>query len=124
MNLKKNLNKIRERRKNRARAKIFGVSECPRFSVFRSGRYTYGQLIDDEARKTLISASTREFSSSNKKQLSKQSKQNLAEKLGELIAKKAAEKNIKKAVFDRGWRKYHGRVKAVAEGARKEGLQF
>lgn len=121
MNSKKNLNKIRERRKNRARAKIFGASERPRLSVFRSGRYTYGQLIDDEARKTLVSASTREFSSGNKK---RPPKQNLAEKLGELIAKKAAEKNIKKAVFDRGCYKYHGRVKAVAEGVRKEGLQL
>ena len=121
MNLKKSLNKIRERRKNRARAKIFGASKCPRFSVFRSGRYTYGQLIDDEARKTLISASTRELSDKGKK---RSPKQNLAEKLGELIAKKAIEKNIKKAVFDRGWHKYHGRVKAVAEGARKGGLQF
>ncbi len=124
MGLKKSLNEIRERRKKRARAKIFGVLERPRLSVFRSNRYTYGQLIDDEARKTLVSASTRELLSSGKTRLPKQPKQNLAEKLGELIAKKAAEKNIKKAVFDRGLCKYHGRVKAVAEGARKEGLQI
>ncbi|MDP3015070.1 MAG: 50S ribosomal protein L18 [bacterium] len=116
------LNKIRERRKKRTRAKIHGTAEKPRLSVFRSNRYTYVQLIDDEKGKTLVGASSREIKKSKIK--SQESKVALAGQLGELIAKKAVEKGIGKAVFNRGNYKYHGRVKAVAEGARKEGLQL
>lgn len=121
MNSKKILNKIRLRRKNRSRAKIFGTAEKPRLSVFRSNRYTYAQLIDDKIGKTLVSASTQEFMTNKQEPTTKQ---NSAGKLGELIAKKAVEKGVVKAVFNRGNYKYHGRVKAVAEGARKEGLQL
>jgi len=121
MNPLKKINQIRFRRKRRARAKIFGTSEKPRLSIFRSNRYTYVQLIDDKTGKTLVSASTYELSKSEKQ---KAKKQELAGKLGELIAKKAIEKNIIKAVFDRGKYKYHGRIKAVAEAARKGGLQL
>jgi large subunit ribosomal protein L18 len=110
MNKRKTLNQTRLRRKNRARAKIFGTLERPRLSIFRSNRYTYVQLINDEKGETIASASI--------------NKQESAEQLGELIAKKAVGKGIKKAVFDRGWYKYHGRIKAVAEGARKGGLQL
>jgi large subunit ribosomal protein L18 len=113
----KDINKIRIQRKARDRAKIFGTAEKPRFSVFRSSRYTYAQLIDDMDGKTLVSASTKELKEKGKKS-------ELAEKLGELISKKAIEKGIKKAVFNRGSYKYHGRIKAVAEGARKGGLQL
>ncbi|MEK7162839.1 MAG: 50S ribosomal protein L18 [Patescibacteria group bacterium] len=119
MNKTKILNKIRDRRKNRTRARIHGTAETPRFSVFRSNHYTYVQLIDDKVRKTLISASTQEFT--DKQSITKQK---LAEKLGELIAKKAIEKGIKKAIFDKGNYKYHGRIKAIAEEARKGGLQL
>lgn len=111
MNKKKVLNKTRLRRKNRTRAKIHGTAERPRLSVFRSNRYTYVQLIDDKIGKTLVSALTKKV-------------KNSSEQLGELIAKKAVEKGIGKAVFNRGNYKYHGRVKAVAEGARKGGLQL
>ncbi len=121
MNSRKVLNKIRIRRQRRTRAKIFGTSERPRLSVFRSNRYTYVQLINDEEGKTIVSASTKELTINDKQSITKQK---LAEQLGELIAKKAAEKGIKKAVFDRSWYKYHGRIKAVAEGARKEGLEL
>ncbi len=107
MNPRKALNKVRLRRKRRTKAKIYGTAERPRFSIFRSNRYTYVQLIDDEKGKTLVSASTRE-----------------SKQLGELIAKKAIEKGIKKVVFDRGRYKYHGRVKSVVEEARKGGLQL
>jgi large subunit ribosomal protein L18 len=147
MNSLKKINQIRFRRKRRARAKIFGTGEKPRLSIFRSNRYIYVQLIDDKTGKTLISASTYELSKSEKPASPKDSvdkpaagparfalrsmaggqkakKQELAGKLGELIAKKAIEKNIKKAVFDRGKYKYHGRIKAVAEAARKGGLQL
>jgi len=121
MNPRKTLNKIRFLRKKRARARIFGMADKPRLSIFRSNRYTYVQLIDDKTGKTLISASTYELSKSEKQ---KAREQELAGKLGELIAKKAIEKNIGKAVFDRGKYKYHGRIKAVVEAARKGGLQI
>lgn len=111
MNNKKQLNQTRLRRQKRTRAKIFGNAERPRFSIFRSNQFTYVQLIDDSIGKTMISASTRETNNSE-------------ELLGELVAKKALEKNIKSAIFDRGGYKYHGRVKIVAEGARKGGLQL
>jgi len=120
MNRRKALNKIRNQRKRRSRAKIFGTSTKPRLSVFRSSRYVYVQLIDDENRKTLLSASTQEFKNKEKKL----KKTEEAEKLGGLIAKRAIEKGIKKAVFSRRGYKYHGRIKAIAEEARKEGLQI
>ncbi len=121
-NQRETLNKIRERRKRRTRAKIFGTNDKPRLSVFRSNRYTYAQLIDDSVGKTIVGASTRELEKSKAK--GQKSKVLLSEQLGELIAKKAVEKGIKKAVFDRGKYKYHGRIKAVAESARKGGLQL
>ena len=122
MKPRKTLNKIRQRRKKRARAKIFGTSDMPRLSIFRSNRYDYVQLIDDEKGKTMVSATTKELENSKLK--TQNSKLILAGQLGELIGKKAVEKGIKKAVFDRSKYKYHGRVKAIAEGARKSGLQL
>ncbi|OGM89334.1 50S ribosomal protein L18 [Candidatus Wolfebacteria bacterium RBG_13_41_7] len=115
----KALNEIKERRKKRTRARLSGSSERPRFSVFRSNNYVYVQIIDDENGKTLVSASTMEL-----KKQKKAAGKELAEKLGELIAKKAVEKGVKKVVFDRGSYSYHGRVQAVAEAARKGGLEF
>lgn len=115
----KNLNQIKERRKRRTRARLFGSLERPRLSVFRSNNYTYVQIIDDENGKTLASASTMEL-----KKQTKATGKELAEKLGELISKKAIEKGIKKVVFDRGSYNYHGRVQAVADAARKGGLEF
>jgi large subunit ribosomal protein L18 len=122
MNPRKTLNKIRDRRKRRTRSKIHGTADRPRFSVFRSNRYTYAQLIDDEKRKTLIGASSRDLEKKRREEGG--GKINLSEQLGELVAKKALERGIKKAVFDRGKYKYHGRVKSVAEGAKKGGLQM
>ena len=116
MNNKKILNKIKERKKKRVRSKIFGTSERPRLSIFKSNRYIYAQLINDDEGKTLCSVA---FAKQAKQPAIKDKKQ-----LGELIAKKAVEKGIKKAVFDRGNYKYHGRIKEIAEGARKEGLQL
>lgn len=98
-----------------------GTAERPRLSIFRSNRYTSTQLINDEKGETIIGLSTRE-TVKDKKQVGNQMKQ--AEQLGELLARKAVEKGITKAVFDRGSYKYHGRVKAVAEGARKGGLEL
>lgn len=115
---KSHLNLI-QRRKSRTRAKIFGTAEKPRLSVFRSNRYSYVQLIDDQEKKTLASASTKEISAKEAKNKIKQ-----AELLGELVAQKALELKIKTAVFDRGAYKFHGRVKAIAEAARKAGLKI
>ena len=114
------LNKIKLRKKIRVRAKLFGISQKPRFSVFVSNRFIYAQLINDEIGKTIVSASTKELIN-EKKQINKKE---LPMMLGELIAKKAIEKGIKKIVFDRGNYKYHGRVKAIADSVRKNGLEF
>jgi large subunit ribosomal protein L18 len=117
MNKQKLLNQTRLRRKERARVKIFGTPERPRLSVFRSNQRSYAQLIDDRKGVTLANASTPE----SKKRINKVES---AKQLGELIAQEALKKGIKKAVFDRGRYKYHGRVKAVAEGAKTAGLEF
>jgi len=104
----------RYRRHKRVRAKIFGKKEKPRLCVFRSAKHIYAQIIDDERGKTMVSASDLEL----KKQEDK------AKEVGKLIAKKALEKKIEKVVFDRGGYNYHGKVKALAEGAREGGLKF
>ena len=112
----------RNRRHKRVRAKVSGKASRPRLCVFRSAKHIYAQLIDDEKGKVLISAKDSEVSSKDLKDLSR--KVALANKVGELLAKKALEKKIKQVVFDRGGYKYHGRVKALAEGARSKGLIF
>ena len=109
----------RYKRHRRIRAKIIGTAKRPRFSVFRSNKYIYGQLIDDSKGDTLVSFSDRVIK--KKKGITKMQ---LAKEVGILIAKKALEQKIKKVVFDRGGYKYHGRVKAVAEGAKEGGLVF
>lgn len=120
MNKLKEKNRKEERRAKRTRAKIFGTASRPRLSVFRSNRYTYAQLIDDENGKTLVSASTKELSAAAQKK----PKAEQAHALGELLAKKAAEAGVKNAVFDRRGYQYHGRVKALAEGARTKDLHI
>lgn len=109
----------RYKRHRRIRKKIKGTPKKPRLSVFRSNKHIYLQLIDDEKEKVLVSASDEEIKS--KKDVKKI---DLAYKTGELIAQKALEKKIKEVVFSRAGYKYHGRVKAAAEGARKGGLIF
>jgi len=109
--------KKRMARKRRIQARRGAVKRL-RLAVFRSLKHIYGQIIDDVAQKTLIAASDLEFS----KKLG--TKSEIAFAVGELLAKKAAEKKIKEVVFDRGGFKYHGRIKALADGARKGGLEF
>ncbi|MDP2927104.1 MAG: 50S ribosomal protein L18 [bacterium] len=109
----------RKRRQKRTRAKITGTGEKPRLSVFRSGHHIYAQLIDDVKNKALISVSD---SAAEIRQ--KGNKVSLARAVGKLIGEKAQEKKIKKIVFDRAGYKYHGRVKALADGAREAGLEF
>lgn len=109
-------------RHKRVRAKIFGTKERPRLSVFRSAKHIYCQLIDDEKGKTLLSSSDLELKL--KSQSKRKSKLLIAYEVGKLIAEKALKKKIEKVVFDRGGYKYHGRIKALAEGAREAGLKF
>lgn len=109
----------KERRKTRVRAKIRGTVQRPRFSVFRSNKTIYAQLIDDDQQKTLVSASEKEIKAEKGK-----TKTEKAQMVGQILASKAIRKKIKKVVFDRGFYRYHGRVKSLAEGARKEGLEF
>lgn len=111
-------NKIRQRRHMRVRGKISGTAERPRLSVYRSNKNIYAQLIDDVKGVTLASASTIDSEVSGK------SKTEQASGVGELIAKRAAAKNINNVVFDRGGYLYHGRVQALAEAARENGLKF
>lgn len=106
-----------QRRHNRVRAKVAGTESRPRLSVFRSNRGLFLQIIDDLNGRTLVSAGTAEIKK-------KQVKTDSSKELGLLIAKKAKEKKITEVVFDRRSYKYHGRVKAVAEGAREGGLVF
>jgi len=103
----------RKRRHKRIRAKIKGTAKIPRLCLFKSNKYIYAQLIDDENGKTLIAISNL-----------KNRKPKTAFEMGQAIAKKALKEKIKKIVFDRSGYKYHGQVKAVAEGAREEGLEF
>jgi len=113
------LNKQRKlRRQRRVRAKISGTAKKPRLCVFRSNNHIYVQLIDDVLKKTILSASD------EKLKRGKKTKVVLAKEIGKTIAEKSLEKKIEKVVFDRGPYKYHGRIKAVAEGAREAGLKF
>lgn len=105
------------RRQNRVRTTVQGTSERPRLSIHISNRHISAQIIDDTTQQTLVSATT-----ANKKAAGTLSEQ--AIKIGEDIAQKAKAKKIKSVAFDRGPRLYHGRVKALAEAARKEGLEF
>ena len=97
-------------RHRRIRAKIFGTLNRPRLSVFKSNKYIYTQLIDDENGKILVAASDRDLKS--------------AYEVGKLLAKKAADKGIKMVVFDRSGYKFHGLILELAKGAREGGLKF
>lgn len=106
----------------RVRAKIFGTASQPRLSVFRSLNHIFLQLIDDEKRKTILGLSSRGLKSSPDNPY--KNKAAVSYEAGLSLAKKAVEKGIKNICFDRGGYAYHGRVKAVAEGARAGGLRF
>ena len=107
----------REKRRKRVRRKIAGTAERPRLSVYRSNVNTYAQLIDDDAARTLAAADSREVGEA-------ENRKDAARKVGELIARRAQEAGIEVAVFDRGGNKYHGRIAALAEGAREGGLKL
>ena len=113
-------NSARAARHTRVRNKVVGTSSVPRLNVFRSNSNIFAQIIDDEASKTLVSASSID------KELKLENGGNIeaASKVGELLAKRAKKAKISKVVFDRGGYLYHGRVKALAEAARENGLEF
>jgi len=108
----------RLKRRRRVRAKIQGSAERPRVSVFRSNRGIFAQLIDDESGRTIASVSWIEADLRGLKPMEQ------AQRAGALLAQRASEAGIETAVFDRGGYKYHGRVKALADGAREGGLSF
>lgn len=110
----------RKRRHERVRKKVVGTPERPRLCVYRSLRHMYAQIIDDTVGHTLVSASTLELAD----QLESTGNKEAAKAVGQLVAKRALEKGITKVVFDRGGWIYHGRVAALAEGAREAGLEF
>ena len=108
----------RLRRRRRVRAKVVGTAERPRVSVFRSNRGVFAQLIDDDSGRTLASVNWTESDLRSLKPMEQ------AAKAGELLAERAKAAGIESVVFDRGGYQYHGRVKALAEGAREGGLNF
>jgi len=121
--IKKDTTKRRLRIKQTIKKRIFGSTERPRFSVYRSLNDIYGQIIDDATGKTLVALST------NSKEVKEEvtavkTKVGQSTLVGKLLAKKAIEKNISAVVFDRNGYLYHGRVKAFADGAREGGLKF
>ena len=107
----------REKRSKRVRRKITGTAERPRLSVYRSNVHIYAQLVDDYAGHTLAAADSREVGAA-------ENRTQAARKVGELVARRAADAGIQEVVFDRGGNKYHGRVAALAEGARSGGLRL
>src|SRR3712207_2839374 len=107
----------REKRRKRVRRKVVGTAERPRLSVYRSNVHIYAQLIDDYAGHTLAAADSREVGEA-------EDRKDAARRVGELVARRAAEAGVEEVVFDRGGNKYHGRVAALAEGARSGGLKL
>lgn len=118
---KQDKNAVRKKRHARVRTKISGTAERPRLNVYRSNKHIYAQLIDDTAGVTIASASTMD---KDVETAGAAGNTESAAKVGELIAKRAVEKDVKSVVFDRGGYLFHGRVKALADAARENGLEF
>lgn len=112
----------RIRRQRRIRKKVFGTPDRPRLSVYKSLNHMYAQIIDDSQGRTIVAIST--LGEGFRSEKGHKGNVNTAKKVGEIIGKRALEKGLKTVVFDRGGYPYHGRVKALAEGARKAGLEF
>ncbi len=112
----------RKRRHRRVRKRVVGTAERPRLNVFRSLRHIYAQVINDEIGHTLVSAST--VDAQVREQIDGLSKTEQARVVGKVLAERALAKGVTRVVFDRGGYKYHGRVKALAEGSREGGLEF
>jgi len=112
----------RQNRKGRIRKRIFGTEQRPRLSVFRSAKHIYAQVVIDSTGSTILAAST--LSPDLRVEIGDLDKSDAAKKVGQWIGKKALEKNIQRVVFDRNGFLYHGRIKALADGARESGLEF
>jgi len=112
----------RAKRQTRVRRKVLGTTDRPRLSVFRSARHIYAQVIDDENGHTLIAAST--LSPALKDKIRSVKKSEAAKLVGLFVGQKAKDKGITRVVFDRNGFLYHGRVRALSEGAREAGLEF
>jgi large subunit ribosomal protein L18 len=112
----------RKRRHERIRRHLHGTADRPRLNVFRSLDHIYVQVIDDDMGNTLVAAST--VDPELRDQLDGLNKSQQASRVGQLVARRALDKGLKKVVFDRGGYPYHGRVKALADGAREGGLEF
>lgn len=116
------ISEARIRRHGRIRRNVQGTADRPRLSVYRSLNHMYAQIIDDLRGNTIVAASTLDKDFASEK--GHKGNVGVAKKVGQLIARRAIEKGLKKVVFDRGGYKYHGRVKALADGAREAGLEF
>lgn len=114
--------RAREKRKMRVRRKVVGTAQRPRLAVFRSLNNMYAQMVDDMENKTLLTVST--LDKDLKGKLKNTANTEAAKTIGKVFAEKAMKKGVKEVVFDRGGYLYHGRVKALAEGAREGGLKF
>jgi large subunit ribosomal protein L18 len=122
MNAQKRKAVSQERRRNRVRRAVRGTADRPRLTVFRSSKHIYVQLIDDDQGKTLVAAST--VSPELKGKVNYGGNIKAAEAVGDLVAQKAKSAGLSKICFDRGHYRYHGRIKALADAARKGGLDF
>jgi large subunit ribosomal protein L18 len=122
---KKSLEKRRRRVRahQRSRQRLAGTTECPRLNVFKSERYVYAQVIDDERGHTLVAAASVEKALRGGEAGGSASRA-AAKRVGEAIAERAIAKGIRRVVFDRGGYRYHGKVKELAEAARAKGLEF
>lgn len=116
----KNLNELKLKRKKRVRRRVSGTESRPRISLFRSAKHIYAQVIDDVKGHTLVSVSTMQ----NRESIKDASPKDTCKSLGGELGKKCLQQNIKMVAFDKNGNKYHGRVKAFAEGAREAGLSF
>ena len=123
-NLKKSRRIQRSKRHRRIRKKLQGTAERPRLVVFRSLKNIEGQLVDDDSSRTIVGLSTLAEELRGFKAESRNPRVEAAREAGKLLAKKAKDAGVEQVVFDRGGYKYHGRVKAFAEGAREGGLDF
>ena len=119
---KKDRKEIREKKHKRIRLHLKGTADCPRLCVYRSNKHIYAQIVDDDAQKTLASASTVE--KSVKAELERTDDVAAAAYVGRVIGRRAVDLGIKEVVFDRGGYVYHGKVAALADGAREAGLDF
>ena len=119
----KNARHLRRVRQERVRKKVSGTPERPRLSVFRSLKHIYAQVIDDTTGRTIVAASSQE-PTGNGSEAEAGTKTDVSSSVGKILAERALAAGVSRVVFDRGGCKYHGRVKALADGSREGGLQF